>query len=182
MIVIIQALLCTALVMFGLLLLADYWRSKKIKETLRELGIAKSAIIAMLVSAAIYVGGTKQGTIVIDDYLVNDGSYITNDYVHIAITRATDTIPTSTEILVYARELSSTNSSDWARLSPHLTFADHPYDYTLANATNYNILVIANFSPSPTVHTNGVWQARGFVISSRTNTFGFANSKIKKGE
>ena len=67
------------------------------------------------------------------------------------------------------------------RLEPHLTFADHPYDYSLANATNYDVMVAANFTPEPTIHTNGVWQARGFMIPG-TGKAAFPNTKVIKKE
>ena len=59
------------------------------------------------------------------------------------------------------------------RLSPHLTFADHPHDYALPNATNYNVLVAASFTPGPTVHTNGVWAINGFIIPGSGGKMGF---------
>ena len=65
------------------------------------------------------------------------------------------------------------------RLSPHLTFADHPYDYSLPNATNYDVMVAADFTPAPTVHTNGVWQMKGFIIPG-TGKAAFPNTRVRK--
>ena len=75
----------------------------------------------------------------------------------------------------------TSSAADWVRLDPHLTFAQHPYDYSLANATNYDVVVAANFTPEPTIHTNGVWQARGFMIPG-TGKAAFPNTKVIKKE
>ena len=130
----------------------------------RRLGGPRSvaAIVALAVACTLFA---RKGTVTVSDpYIVNAGSYLTNDVAHVAIAKRTPLLPDSTEILVYARRLDLTNSTDWVRLSPHLTFADHPHDYALPNATNYNVLVAASFTPGPTVHTNGVWAINGFII------------------
>ena len=107
------------------------------------------------------------------------GSYLTNDIVHVAIAKRTPLLPDDTEILVYARQVDLTNATDWVRLSPHLTFAGHPYDYALPNATNHDVMVAANFTPAPTVHTNGVWQMKGFIIPGTVKS-AFPNTRIRK--
>ena len=122
----------------------------------------------------------RKGRITISDsYIVNDGSYLTNDVAHISIAKRTPLLPDDTEILVYARQVDLTNATDWVRLSPHLTYADHPYDYSLPNATNYDVMVAADFTPAPTVHTNGVWQMKGFTIPG-TGKSAFPNTRIRK--
>ncbi len=122
----------------------------------------------------------RKGSVTVSDpYIQNDGSYLTNDVAHVAIAKRTPLLPNDTEILVYARQVDSTNVTDWVRLSPHLTFADHPYDYSLPNATNYDVMVAADFTPAPTVHTNGVWQMKGFTIPG-TGKSAFPNTRIRK--
>ena len=144
---------------------------------------AKRATVALtvLAAAAIIYGGSKGRVTVSDPYIVNSGSYLTNDIAHVSIAKRTPLLPDDTEILVYARQVDSVDPSDWVRLSPHLTFADHPYDYTLANATNYDVLVAADFTPAPTVHTNGVWQMKGFIIPG-TGKSAFPNTKVIRKE
>jgi len=149
---------------------------------IRDQGRGVRVSFALLASWAVLYGGSKgpQGRVTVDDPYIRDaGSYLTNDVVHVAIAKKTDLLPDSTEILVYARELAATNASDWVRLSPHLTFADHPHDYTLVNATNHNVLVAANFTPSPTVHTNGVWSITGFIIPGSGGKITFKQTKLK---
>ena len=129
--------------------------------------------------AVVYGGGkSQQGRVTVDDPYIRDaGSYLTNDVVHVSIQKKTALLPDTTEILVYARQLDSTNVLDWARLTPHLTYADHPHDYSLPNATNYNVMVAAQFSPAPTVHTNGVWSITGFIIPHSGGKMGFKQTR-----
>ena len=139
--------------------------------------------LALLASWAVVIGGTKPGptgrVTVSDPYIADAGSYLTNDVVHVAIAKRTPMLPDTTEILVYARQLDSTNALDWARLTPHLTFEDHPHDYSLPNATNYNVLVAAQFTPAPTVHTNGVWSITGFIIPNSGGKMGFKQTRVR---
>ena len=140
-----------------------------------------AALIVSALAMACMLYARKGRVTISDPYIQNDGSYLTNDVAHVALAKRTQLLPDSTEILVYARQVDSTNATDWVRLEPHLTFAQHPYDYSLQNATNYDVIVAANFTPEPTIHTNGVWQAKGFMIPC-TNKAAFPNSKIIRKE
>ena len=150
----------------------------------KSLGRIERIFILCFAAALTKYGGSKHisGKVsVYDDYLADNGSYITNSTVHVALKKKSNLLPDSTEILVYARELSSTNSADWFRLEPYLTFADHPYDYALENATNYNVVVAANYASPPSVHTNGVLLIKGFLIPG-TSKMAFPNSRTKETE
>ena len=141
-------------------------------------------LMVVFFCAATKWGGSKgiSGKVsVMDDYIADGGSYITNNVVHVALKKKSNLLPDATEILVYARELSSTNSADWFRLSPFLTFGDHPHDYELENATNYNVVVAANYASPPSVHANGVLIIKGFMIPG-TSKMAFPNSKVKEFE
>ena len=150
------------------------------KAAMRAKRRLRGSALAMLALAAACTIFARKGSITVSDpYIQNDGSYLTNDVAHVAIAKRTPLLPNDTEILVYARQVDSTNVTDWVRLSPHLTFADHPYDYSLPNATNYDVMVAADFTPAPTVHTNGVWQMKGFTIPG-TGKSAFPNTRIRK--
>ena len=138
-----------------------------------------AALIVSALALACMLYARKGRVTISDPYIQNDGSYLTNDVAHVAIAKRTPLLPDDTEILVYARQIDLTNATDWVRLSPHLTFADHPYDYSLPNATNYDVMVAANFTPAPTVHTNGGWQMKGFIIPG-TGKSAFPNTRIRK--
>ena len=147
----------------------------------RRLGGPRSVAAAVALAVACTLFGRKGTVTVSDPYISNSGSYLTNDVAHISIAKRSPLLPDDTSILVYARQVDSTNVTDWVRLSPHLTFADHPYDYALPNATNYDVMVAADFTPAPTVHTNGVWQIKGFTIPG-TGKVAFPNTKTIRKE
>lgn len=140
------------------------------------------ACLSLLTAWAVVYGGGKapQGRVIVDDpYIEDAGSYLTNDVVHVAIGKRSAMLPDNTAILVYARQLEQTNATDWVRLTPHLKYVDHPHDYSLTNATNYNVMVAAQFSPSPTVHTNGVWYITGFIIPNSGGKMGFKQTRLR---
>ena len=157
----------------------------------RSLGIvrrlplrASSALLVIAVACTLLA--RKGRVIVAYPYIQDAGSYLTNDIAHVAISKRSQILPDSAEILVYARQVDLTNATDWVRLYPHLTLADYLlvegvyfHDYALPNATNHDVLVAANFTPAPTVHTNGVWQMKGFTIPG-TGKAAFPNTRIRK--
>lgn len=163
-----------ALTLFALCL-HIFNRTPKLRETPR---IVRCALAALFVWAVAY-GGSKgpSGRISIDDpYIRDDGSWLSpsNNVAHVAIAKRSPLLPDDTAILVYAREVAKSNATDWVRITPHLTFADHPYDYQLPGiATNYNVMVAADFTPGPSVHTNGVWSINGFIIPGSGGKMGF---------
>lgn len=171
---------CLAALVLGACAVILAGMGKAASRAKRRLRGVAAAVGAAALVAVIFGGG--KGTVTVNDpYVVNSGSYLTNDVVHVALAKRTALLPDDTEILVYARPTDSTNAVDWVRLEPHLTFAQHPYDYPLPNATNYNVMVAANFVPAPTVHTNGVWQIKGFIIPG-TGKAAFPNTKTIRKE
>lgn len=161
------------------------WRGWKVFKRKR-----KAVALGLLACAAAIVGGTKvqMGTVSVgnDPYITDAGSYVTNDYVHIAISPRFDFVGMDTEIWIYSRELSQTNAEDWIKLvrveEGEYTLGEFPMDIAFPHATNYNFLVAAKYIPTPTVHTNGVWSIKGFIVPSSGNppspaTYGFPNTK-----
>ena len=148
-----------------------------------------SAAVAMAVLAVSCTLLARKGRVTVADPYVQDaGSFLTNDVAHVSITKRVQMLPDDTEILVYARQVDLTNATDWVRLEPHLTLAQHllvegvySWEYALPNATNHDVLVAANFTPAPTVHTNGVWQMKGFIIPG-TGKAAFPNTRTIRKE
>lgn len=151
-------------------------------------------ILCVAVCGISFYGMTKHvvGRVSVDDpYIRNAGSYVTNDLVHVAVVARFDFVPPTTEVLVFARELAQTNAEDWVQLTrieegPY-RLGECPFDIPFANATNYNFLIAANYIPAPTVHTNGVWSIKGFIIPAGGNppspaTYAFPNTKTIKRE
>lgn len=166
------AMLGVAAVLFALFM-HIYNRLPRLKDSPASMRVA----MAVLSVWAVAFGGSKGGRVVVNDpYIRDDGSWLStsNNVAHVAIAKKSSLMPNDTEILVYAREVAQTNAADWVRLTPHLTFADHPHDYLLAGiATNYDVMVAAQFSPGPSVHTNGVWSINGFLIPNGNGRMGF---------
>lgn len=99
--------------------------------------------------------GPRIGTFIFDTrYVVNSGSYLTNDVCHIALTKTASIIPDDTEVLCYYRGIDQTNSEDWVQFTPVLTIADFPHDYYLENAISNDVTVTANYVPPSPVVTN----------------------------
>ncbi len=118
----------------------------------------------------------------IDALLRDAGCYATNDVLHVAVTNAPAYAAldfSTSAVLVYARERGSTNALDWTELTPRRTFGELPADYTIANATNYNYMVYLDYIPPSPVHTNGVFELRGFVVEELDDarSAGFINSR-----
>lgn len=128
----------------------------------------RSTIIALSVlgvALAIF-GGSKRGTVTFPQtgefrYITDTGSYVTNDWVHVSFRAVV--VPAAAPLVVLYRELSSTNIEDWTEyeIDPPWTVGDSPFDVTMACATNYNWQVFADWTPGPSVETNGVWHAFG---------------------
>ena len=96
-------------------------------------------------------------------YLTDNGSYIeTTDVsfvqtVHIDFKRVV--APATATVYVDYRQRSDTNGV-WTTHT-ETTFAQMalPYEFQFPNATNYNWIVYTDWTPGPTVVTNGVWHA-----------------------
>ena len=151
-------------------------------------------ILCVAVCGISFYGMTKHiiGRVSVDDPYIRDaGSYVTNDFVHVAIAARYEFIPQTTEVLIFSRELAQTNAEDWVQLTrieegPY-KLGEFPLDIPFANATNYNFLVAANYIPAPTVHTNGVWSIKGFIVpgtatNDTTGMIAFPNTKTIKRE
>lgn len=169
---VIGLLLLAAIGMIGLL--KQIARSSR-----RDLPPGTTFMLLVMAIMGVIYGGSKATVSINDPYITDNGSYVTNDYVHIAIAKRTAILPDSTEILVYYRPIASTNATDWMELSPRLTFTDFPYDYPLESATNYNFMVGASYTPEPTVHTNGVWQIKGFLMPGYGGRASFVNTRVR---
>lgn len=99
--------------------------------------------------------GEKTGVIIFDTrYLADVGSKLNEDSVHVALVKTATTIPDSTEVLVYARDVNSSRAEDWFELLPRLKIEDFPHDYPLVKAKSHNVMVSANYVPETPSETN----------------------------
>ena len=158
---------------------------------------AKVVALLAVVLATLY-GGSKTGRVIVDDpYITDAGSYVgTNDFIYVAIAKRYEFVPDETEIQIWRRLTTQSNATDWVMFNRTYTIADYPRTISVPidprrhyGSTNYNWMVIANYIPAPTVHTNGVWQIKGFIVpqdgSGRAPspaTYAFPNTKTIRKE
>lgn len=124
----------------------------------------RMVFVAFAIGLTFYAGGKHCGGITILNTeselvcLIDRGSYVTNDYVHVDFT--TVVIPQTANLFVYRRQVDSTNDVDWTEhLATTIGEFNPPQDIQFTAATNYNWLVFSDWTPGPAVETNGVWHA-----------------------
>lgn len=132
-----------------------------------------SLLVAPFVVGLVFYGGGKITTSITYPrtdpevwYLANNGSYVTNDAVHVAFTRNL-VVPQTAWFYLYALDQAYTNQADWAEHSfcaYSNTFANMsvPFDFAYPAASNFNWMAFTDWTPPPVTHTNGVafvaWQ------------------------
>ena len=139
--------------------------SKKLDRAIRLL------LLVPFVAAMIIYGSTKPEphawTITFDTrYIMNTGSYLMNDVCHVELQRTSTIVPLDSNVLVYARQIGLTNSTDWVQLLPVRTIEAHMSpgcDYALENATNYNVNVTVDYVPPSPVITNKLLEAQALI-------------------
>lgn len=119
--------------------------------------------LALLGGALMLYGGRKgRITYPYTDYemrwLVDNGSYVTNDAIHVSFTRIV--VPATAPLYISFREVESTNDLDWVVFT-NTTFAAFtvPCDMEYPAATNYDWICYTTWTPGPSVQTNGVWHS-----------------------
>jgi len=122
----------------------------------------QALFVAPFVIAFAYMGMTKNGSVTFPytdievRYLINNGSYVTNNLVHVAFTKSV-LVPDSADFQGWYRAAGSTNDADWVRFV-NTTFAlfTSPQDIPFQGAETNDFQFFTTWSPPPTAHTNGV--------------------------
>ena len=118
----------------------------------------------------------KNRAITFDPLLTNQGSYVTNDFVYIDVVCSSSLITDENpDVITYLQPAGATN--EWAELATH-KLNSFPHTYSVIGATNYQYYVHLDFSPPPTVHTNGVYRINGFKIDASVNPYIAANPEV----
>lgn len=124
---------------------------------------ASAVALAVLGVAGVLYGGRKgRITYPYTDwemrYLLDAGSYVTNDFVHVNFTRIV--APATAPFYISFRPVDSTNDLDWVDYT-NTTFAAFsvPADIPYPAATNYDWICYTTWTPGPSVQTNGVWHS-----------------------
>lgn len=107
----------------------------------------------------------RSGIFIFDNrYLANNGSYLTNDTCFVSLVKTVSIIPDTTPVMVHARGVAQTNATDWVELLPRMTVGEGSHTYYLANATNHDIVVTADYVPPSPVVTNFIFQTQMKLI------------------
>ena len=102
-------------------------------------------------------------------YLVDAGSYVTNDLVHVAFNSYL--IPSSAPIILSYWPDGSTNEEDMVTaLAGTLADFPNPLDFAFENAISNRWYCYTTWTPGPAVHTNGVWQTI-WMMDRRDNRY-----------
>ena len=126
--------------------------------------IGSSSAAALLVMVAVMYGGGKwtrnvnfPRTDIEQAYLVDAGSYVTNDMVHVAFTSFL--VPQDAPIFLAYWPDGSTNETDMVTAySATLAEFPRPLDFYFENAISNRWYCYTTWTPGPAVQTNGVWQ------------------------
>ena len=148
-----------------IVLLRLVWHLRGVPNALRKF-LGLQALASLLVVACIFYGGSK--SITFDTGLRDNGSYATNDTVHIAWTYIG--IPSASSVYIAYRETNTTNA--WEDLGETVASA-LVWEATVQNATNYDYLVYSTYVPPSPVHTNGVWQGPVYETKKRVGANSF---------
>ena len=103
-------------------------------------------------------------------YIANNGSYVTNDFVHVDYIKH-PVVPSSAQLFIDYYAVDDTNLQNVATLVATTFSAFHtPTNIPFAFATNYNFVCYTTWTPGSTVHTNGVLHANwGTASGSMAN-------------
>ncbi len=147
-----------------LLLLFTTINAPFIKRTLERFkGGRGFALVALALVFTLY-GGSKSPkptvtfpkTDIEVAYLVNSGSYVTNDAVYVSFTKS-PIVPLNADLKGYYAPFTTNTEAEveWTQFYDGYV-SDFPQFIEFANATNYNFQFFTTWTPAPTVHTNGV--------------------------
>lgn len=110
-------------------------------------------------------------------YLFDMGSYVDSETGTVYINFRHVIVPNNANL--YIDRIQRVGNGETAEWINHMTTTvgefNPPYEFVYENATNYNWIVYTDWTPGPTVQTNGVWHAnwgrsinRRFIIPIRT--------------
>lgn len=133
-------------------------------------------VMTALACLALVVGGSKNmrsvnfpRTDMEAAYLIDNGSYVSNDWVHVNFT--TFMIPQSAPIVLAYWPDGSTNEDEFVEfLTSPLSDWPRPLDFEFENAISNRWYCYTTWTPGPAVHTNGVFQ-QTWMTDAAEHTF-----------
>lgn len=152
--------------LFSLAAMAAFPAASDILSRLRKLfGRSKvqGVVTVAAVCLAVMYGGSKNGVVNFprtdpeQAYLIDAGSYVSNNLVHVAFT--TFLVPQDAWILLDYWPEGSTNESDMVTAyTAKLSEFPRPLNFEFAGAISNRWYCYTTWTPGPAVQTNGVWQ------------------------
>lgn len=102
-------------------------------------------------------------------YLFDNGSYVTNNCIHIDFVRASF-VPETAPLYGYFRPVGSTNDADWVKfIDTTFDLFPVPRDFEFEGAETNNFIFFTPWTPGPAAHTNGVavvyWRKKPGAVS-----------------
>ena len=135
--------------------------------------------VTLAVACALHAGfmsrsdkGALPSRFTFDSYLRDAGSFSTNNTARVAAIAAIAELPLEgCDIWLYVQSRANpTNAAGEAvwTLHPDIVPFTNPFahDYEVADATNCDYTVLINYIPPTPVHTNGVFELRGFELDA----------------
>lgn len=125
----------------------------------------QGALAVFAVVSCVMYGGSKSYTRSVSfprtdieqAYLIDTGSYVTNDLVHLSFT--TFLVPQDAMIFLEYWPDGSTNEADFVTAyAATLENFPQPLDFPFENAISNRWYCYTTWTPGPAVQTNGVWQ------------------------
>ncbi len=160
------AVLCL-ITLFAVAVGEPLWEAAK--RRLRRVSRIQALLVGAIVTGFIQYGSTKNAgrveypyTDVETRYLIDAGSYVTTNLVHIAFTKSS-LVPDTADIQCWSRPI-GTNEVNWVEVFyyEHISEMPNPLDVVWEGAQTNIFQVFTTWTPGPTVHTNGIavieWQ------------------------
>lgn len=133
--------------------LKEWWKNLRNKEALCILTVFCVSIGGSKgFLSKVFFPTTESGI----NYLIDKGSYITNDYVIINFDRRI--IPDSAKLYIDKLLMGELTNRYENVLTTTFREFELPHAVYIENATNYHIYVYTDWTPGPAVQTNGVWE------------------------
>ena len=139
-------------------------------------GLKRPGVLFWLFSVGLIIPGlTKLGSVsypytdIEQRYLFDNGSYVTNNFIHINFLRASF-VPETAPLYGYFRPVGSTNDADWVKfIDTTFDLFPVPRDFEFEGAETNNFMFFTTWTPGPAAHTNGVavvyWRKKPGAVS-----------------
>lgn len=144
-------------------------------------------LLAFAAVCIIYAGSKAISYFTFDPFLADKGCTVAAEGIYIDVVKRYP-FPDDTPIKIYARATNSTDAADWY-LKASLPYSSLPATIPSIDPHGEVYYLLADYVPPSPVHTNDVWEIRGFEVpddntdtdtnssQGQTSTYAFPNTK-----